>query len=108
MTVDGAAPRRAASAWRVRERFPAHGCALLEVRPETGRTHQIRVHLASVGMPIVGDPVYGRTRPGAAPLARPALHAAVLGFTHPRTGERLRFEAPLPGDLRALLARLAA
>jgi len=92
----------------VRERFPARGCALLEVRPETGRTHQIRVHLASVGLPILGDPVYGRARHGAPPLPRPALHAAVLGFTHPRSGARLRFEAPLPADLRALLARLAA
>ena len=108
MTTGGAAPRRAATAWRVRERFPAHGCALLEVRPETGRTHQIRVHLASVGLPLVGDPVYGRAREGAALLARPALHAAVLGFDHPRSGERQRFEAPLPADLGALLARLSA
>jgi 23S rRNA pseudouridine1911/1915/1917 synthase len=108
MTVGGAAARRAASAWRVRQRFPAHGCALLEVRPETGRTHQIRVHLASAGMPLVGDPVYGRARRGAPPLARPALHAAVLGFSHPRSGARLRFEAPLPADLCELLASLAA
>ena len=91
-----AAPR--ATAWRVRSASRATAAALLEVRPETGRTHQIRVHLASVGLPIVGDPVYGRARQGVPPLARPALHAAVLGFTHPRSGARLRFEAPLPGD----------
>jgi len=108
MAVGGAAARRAASAWRVRERFAVRGCALLEVRPETGRTHQIRVHLASAGMPIVGDPVYGRARRGEAPIERPALHAASLGFSHPRTGARLRFEAPPPADFRALLRSLAA
>jgi 23S rRNA pseudouridine1911/1915/1917 synthase len=107
MSVGGTAPRRAATAWRVRERFAARGCALLEVRPETGRTHQIRVHLAASGLPIVGDPVYGRARRGELPIERPALHAAVLGFTHPRSGARLRFEAPLPADFRAALERLA-
>jgi 23S rRNA pseudouridine1911/1915/1917 synthase len=81
------------------------------VRPETGRTHQIRVHLASQGLPILGDPVYGRARAGLPPgvvLERPALHAARLGFTHPGSGERLAFEAPLPVDLAALAAALAA
>jgi len=78
----------------------------LEIRPETGRTHQIRVHLASIGLPIVGDPVYGRARSGGAAPGRPALHAARLGFAHPRTGEPLRFEAPLPQDLAELLADL--
>jgi 23S rRNA pseudouridine1911/1915/1917 synthase len=107
MTVEGAAARRAATAWRVRERFPARGHALLEVRPETGRTHQIRVHLAASGLPIAGDPIYGRARRGELPIERPALHAARLGFTHPRTGERLRFEAPPPEDFRAALAWLA-
>jgi len=61
------------------------------------------VHLTSAGMPIVGDPVYGRGGE-AFGLERPALHAAVLGFTHPTSGEQLRFEAPLPADFAAALA----
>ena len=87
------------------------GCRL-----ETGRTHQIRVHLAHRGAPCLGDPLYGSGRPAApvreaiaaAGLARQALHAAVLGFVLPVTGERLRFETPLPADMAALEARLAA
>jgi 23S rRNA pseudouridine1911/1915/1917 synthase len=106
MTVEGAAARRAATRWSVLRRFAARGHALLEVRPETGRTHQIRVHLAASGLPIAGDPVYGRARQGGPPIERPALHAAVLGFTHPRSGERLRFEAPPPEDFLAALAWL--
>ncbi|WP_397415625.1 RluA family pseudouridine synthase [Phenylobacterium sp.] len=85
-------------------------------RLETGRTHQIRVHLASKGAPCLGDPVYGAGQPAApvraamaeAGLARQALHAAVLGFVHPVTGETLRFESPLPADMAELEARLAA
>jgi 23S rRNA pseudouridine1911/1915/1917 synthase len=105
MSVETTSGRRAATVWRVRERFPARGHALLEVRPETGRTHQIRVHLASSGLPIAGDPVYGRAAraSGGPPLDRPALHALVLGFTHPTTGARLRFEAPPPADFAAAL-----
>jgi 23S rRNA pseudouridine1911/1915/1917 synthase len=79
---------------------------LVELKLMTGRTHQIRVHLASVGLPIAGDPVYGRGGE-AFGLQRPALHAAVLGFTHPTGGERLRFEAPLPADFEAALAVVA-
>jgi 23S rRNA pseudouridine1911/1915/1917 synthase len=114
MSVKAPVTREAHTAWRVERRFPRSACSWLEVRPETGRTHQIRVHLASAGLPIVGDPVYGRRGraprpdvglPGA--LDRPALHAAVLGFTHPTRGEHLRFEAPLPPDLADLLAALA-
>lgn len=84
--------------------------ALLKVHPVTGRTHQIRVHLAHIGHPIVGDPVYGgrrgRTAAGVADISGQALHAASVSFNHPRTGERMRFSAPLPEDMQRLLARL--
>jgi 23S rRNA pseudouridine1911/1915/1917 synthase len=99
--------REARTAWWVVRRFPKSQRTLLAVRPETGRTHQIRVHLASAGLPVVGDPVYGRAgRDAAGGLGRPALHAVRLGFAHPRTGVWLRFEAPLPADLEELLAAL--
>jgi len=99
MSVQTRSGRAAATQWRVLERYGKAGVALLEVRPASGRTHQIRVHLSSIGLPIVADPVYGRGGEKLG-LERPALHAAVLGFTHPTTGERLRFEAPLPVDFR--------
>jgi len=90
--------------YRVRESFERH--TLLECELETGRTHQIRVHLASIGHAIEGDPVYaGR---GAKLLARQALHAWKLAFRHPRTGEVVRFESPMPADLRALVKQLRA
>jgi 23S rRNA pseudouridine1911/1915/1917 synthase len=103
MSVSSRSGRAAETHWRVAQRFAKSGVALLEVRPASGRTHQIRVHLTSAGMPIVGDPVYGRGGE-AFGLERPALHAAVLGFTHPTSGEQLRFEAPLPADFAAALA----
>ena len=93
--------------------------SLLRCQLETGRTHQIRVHLASIGHGLLGDPVYGRGRPakGAklsdkakqalAGFKRQALHAAVLGFAHPVTGKALHFESPLPADFEALLAALS-
>jgi 23S rRNA pseudouridine1911/1915/1917 synthase len=108
MSVRGTASREAQTAWRVAQRFPKSQRASLEVFPETGRTHQIRVHLASVGLPIVGDTVYGRSRGRGPDLDRPALHAATLGFLHPRTREKMRFEAPLPADFSKLLASLEA
>ncbi len=105
MSVRTARGREAHTAWRVLRRFARSGVSELEIRPETGRTHQIRVHLAAAGMPILGDPVYGgqAEREG---LDRPALHAAVLGFDHPIRHERMCFESPLPADLRALVERL--
>jgi len=72
-------------------------CCLLEVRPETGRSHQIRVHLASIGCPIVGDSLYGAHQPAP----RPLLHAWRLALPHPKDRHRLLLEAPLPGDLLA-------
>jgi 23S rRNA pseudouridine1911/1915/1917 synthase len=77
--------------------------ALLRVDLETGRTHQIRVHLAAIGLPVVGDPVYGVPDPA---LGRQFLHAARLGFEHPFTGERIEVESPLPGELARYLETL--
>jgi 23S rRNA pseudouridine1911/1915/1917 synthase len=80
--------------------------ALLTCELETGRTHQIRVHLASIGNPVVGDPLYGGARQGFE-VPRPFLHARRLRFTHPGTGQDVAFESPLPDDLAAVLARLS-
>jgi 23S rRNA pseudouridine1911/1915/1917 synthase len=91
-------PRRARTLWCVLRRL--RGATVLRCRLETGRTHQIRVHLQAIGLPLLGDPLYGV--PSA--VERPALHAAVLGFAHPSTGAPLRFHAPLPDDLRDLIA----
>src|SRR5207248_1079022 len=81
------------------------GHALLDVRLETGRTHQIRVHLAAIGLPVAGDPVYGAPDPQ---LGRQFLHAWRLAFTHPVTGEPLEVESPLPPELQAALERFAS
>jgi 23S rRNA pseudouridine1911/1915/1917 synthase len=105
--------RRAVTHVRVLERFA--GAALVACRLDTGRTHQIRVHLAErAGTPILGDPLYGR--PPADPalhalaeaLGRQALHARVLGFVHPATGEAMRWESALPEDMERCLAALRA
>lgn len=76
------------------------GLTLLRVAPETGRTHQIRVHLAALGFPLLGDALYGRP---SDELARPALHSASLFLLHPLTGDELRVSAPLPEDMRAVM-----
>jgi 23S rRNA pseudouridine1911/1915/1917 synthase len=95
--------REARTLYRAIEYFPNH--TLLEVRPHTGRTHQVRVHMAWMGYPLVGDTVYGRRRQRLL-RSRHFLHAARLGFTHPTTGEEIKFEAPLPPELAAVLKRL--
>jgi 23S rRNA pseudouridine1911/1915/1917 synthase len=98
--------RWARTEYRVIERFdrPAE-LALLECRLETGRTHQIRVHLGSIDHPLVGDPVYGQRRPKLG-LQRPFLHAAELAFEHPGSGETVTFHSPLAADLQARLDSL--
>src|SRR5205814_7276061 len=93
----------------VAERLPEY--TLLWCRLETGRTHQIRIHLAELGHPVCGDKVYHRKADGTiipdkSGAPRMALHAAELGFTHPTTGEELHWEMPLPADLQAFLERL--
>ena len=116
MSVVATRGREARSTWRLLETLD--GAALLRVRIHTGRTHQIRVHLASLGHPVAGDATYGGTRTPSSrsaaaraallSLTRPALHAAHLAFRHPRSGARLSFESPLPPDLDLTLAALRA
>jgi len=115
---DGGRP--AATRYRTRRVLAGGAAAVLECRLLTGRTHQIRVHLAHAGHPLVGDPLYGRppgrrlrrlsepARAAASALGRQALHAATLGFRHPRSGEWMAFERPCPGDIEALIAALGS
>jgi 23S rRNA pseudouridine1911/1915/1917 synthase len=102
-SLDTDSPREAVTHFTVVELFPRH--ALLDVRLETGRTHQIRVHLAAIDLPLAGDQMYGR--PQELGLQRQFLHAARLAFTHPFTGQALDLESPLPEDLQTA-ARMAA
>jgi 23S rRNA pseudouridine1911/1915/1917 synthase len=99
----GEPSRPALTRWRVAERL--HGAALLELQLETGRQHQIRAHLAAIGLPVLGDQVYGRPAP-ARGARRLMLHARLLAFQHPLSGERVRVESPLPEDFRRALASL--
>jgi 23S rRNA pseudouridine1911/1915/1917 synthase len=109
--------RTAITLWKKIEEFESS--TLLKIFPQTGRTHQIRVHLSSIGHPILGDPLYGRKgRPGAIHdpflkecvkrMNRQALHAQRLEFTHPRTGERVQFVSPIPQDMENVLEWLRA
>ena len=109
------AGKPAATEYRVLERFRGH--TLLQLRLESGRTHQIRVHMAHIHYPIVGDPLYGgrlRIPAGASDVLRDALrgfrrqalHAFRLGLAHPKTGEWLEWEAPVPADMAGLIAAL--
>jgi 23S rRNA pseudouridine1911/1915/1917 synthase len=119
MAVLKSGGREAVTHYRTEKTFGPQArplAARLSCRLETGRTHQIRVHLAHKGAPCLGDPVYGAGAPApavraailASALSRQALHAAVLGFIHPITGERLRFETPPPTDMAELERRLSA
>jgi 23S rRNA pseudouridine1911/1915/1917 synthase len=112
MSVHARRGKRALTFWRVMKEFPGP-LTLVELTPQTGRTHQLRVHLASEGHPVLGDPAYGggvsrlAGRPGLnglRPLVqRQLLHAWRLGVTHPRTGASLTWEAPLPEDFQAVV-----
>jgi 23S rRNA pseudouridine1911/1915/1917 synthase len=102
--------KRAVTHWQ--RKMVLRDAALVECRLETGRTHQVRVHMASIGHPLVGDPVYGRSGKGHGKLLkeigfhRQALHAAVLGFIHPVTKHRLSFSSPMPADMQELFNAL--
>src|SRR5436305_4859717 len=102
MTITAVGSREARTHFRVLERFRRHTLLLLQL--ETGRTHQIRVHLRAIGHPVVGDPVYGTgsTIRGVT-IKRQFLHAYQLQFTHPTTGSIMELEVPLPGDLQEVL-----
>ena len=103
--------RPARTGYQVVERFTEPALAsLVTCRLQTGRTHQIRVHFASIGHPVLGDERYGSRKLGdwdPLPRARPFLHAAKLEFDHPKTGERLTFQSPLPSDLSGVLASIS-
>ena len=103
MAVVRSGGRESRTEFTIREAFPEH--TLVEARPLTGRTHQIRIHFASIGHPLVGDPVYGYRRQRL-PLERQFLHAARLAFALPGTGERAEFHSDLPEDLEAVLESL--
>jgi 23S rRNA pseudouridine1911/1915/1917 synthase len=106
--------RRAVTRWRVLGRFAEDRLSLVELALETGRTHQIRVHFSELNHPLVGDPLYGSKQRLATcndaglsqllqQLGRQALHARLLGFTHPVSGEYLEFSSPLPQDLQTII-----
>jgi len=108
--VEGGRGKRAVTHWKRLQLL--NDAALVECRLETGRTHQVRVHMASIGHPLIGDPVYGRSGKThgkilkALGFHRQALHAAELGFTHPVTKSRLSFSSPMPADMQELMRAL--
>jgi len=117
MSSKGRGGRRAVTHWKLLRSYELDHLSLLELKLETGRTHQIRVHFSEMNLPLVGDPVYGNRSRAAAigdvairqllvKFSRQALHARLLGFIHPRTGEYLEFCTPIPADLADILAAL--
>ena len=107
MSVRSRRGRPSVTRWSVVERLPR--ATVVRLAPETGRTHQLRVHLAAIGHPIVGDPVYGARRSGRGSdpqFPRQALHAEQITFTHPSTGARLTIRAPVPPDMQQLIETL--
>ena len=103
-TVTDQNAKQAVTHFQVLERFGDF--TFLELQLETGRTHQIRVHMKYIGHPLVGDPAYGSSKSKVIHMDGQALHAAVLGFVHPRSQEHLLFEAPLPADMEHALSVL--
>ena len=114
MSAQPRAGRRAVTHWRVLCRYPNSRLTLVELRLETGRTHQIRVHMSSLNHPVAGDPVYGgqqriaqlrdvTLRNMLKGLGRQALHAKVLGFRHPQLEDYLEFESAIPGDMQSII-----
>jgi 23S rRNA pseudouridine1911/1915/1917 synthase len=114
MTTRGSGGREAITHYQMQKRIasPFGKFALVEVKIDTGRTHQIRIHMSSLGHPVVGDALYGAPREvrgggkGAISLARNFLHAAALQFQHPKTGETMSFSRPLPSELQVFLDRV--
>ncbi|WP_096189200.1 RluA family pseudouridine synthase [Evansella halocellulosilytica] len=104
MTVTEKNSKDAVTHFHVIERFKNHTLVACDL--ETGRTHQIRVHMKYIGFPIVGDPKYGPRKKQHLPIEGQALHAETIGFKHPRTNEQLTFHAPLPNDMEACLSEL--
>jgi 23S rRNA pseudouridine1911/1915/1917 synthase len=107
VAATGAGSLPARTHYQVRERFGTTA-ALVELTLETGRQHQIRLHMASIGHPVLGDRVYGTARESAKPADRPLLHAWRLAFPHPLTGRRIAVEAPMPADFHGRLQQLRA
>lgn len=104
MAIDWKAGRPAITHWTVLASYP--GFTHVQCRLETGRTHQIRVHMASIGHPVLGDPVYGNHKKNWPELAGQCLHAKRLSFLHPRTGERITVECPMPEYFLSVLTKL--
>lgn len=108
MAVIPSGGRESTTEWRVLERFGTDSC-YLELRPHTGRTHQLRVHMSQMGLPLVGDPLYGGSRRhalGGVEVERLCLHALSLAFMHPVTGVEMSFTAPIWPDMASVLERL--